>query len=144
MRLLTRILAVVAACAVFPAANAACTAATIKGSYAAGISGSYSSTYPIAGVGHVYFNGVNGVAISSYKEGEFGDVRTFTGSGTYQLDPYCRGTAAVTLKQNGVTVGTLSFAFTVSGTAASPQIQALISNPASDFTGGAFLSKINL
>lgn len=144
MRLLPRLLTVVAAFAVFPAAHAACTAATIKGNFAAGVSGSYSSTYPVVGVGHVYFNGVNAVSISSYKEGEYGDVYTYTGYGSYQVDQYCRGTATIGLKQNGVAVGTLSLAFTVSGTPASPQIQALVSNPATDFTGGAFLNKINL
>jgi hypothetical protein len=144
MRLLPRFLAIAAAFAIFPSAHAACTAATIKGSFAAGVGGSYSSTYPIAGVGHVYFNGVSGVAVSSYKEGEYGDMYPMTGSGTYQIDQYCRGTAVITLKQNGAAVGTMYLDFTVSGNATSPMISALISNPNTDFTGSAVLTKINL
>jgi hypothetical protein len=92
---------------------------------------------------HVYFNGVNAVSVT-YKEGQNGSVRAYTGSGSYQLDQYCRGTATVGIKENGVPVGTLSLSFMVSGTPTSPQIHALVTNPASGYTGGAFLNKINL
>ncbi|MUV14549.1 hypothetical protein [Noviluteimonas gilva] len=144
MHLLPRVLAVVAACAIFPAAHAACTAATIKGYFAASGGGSYFSTYAAFGVAHVYFNGVNAVSISNYKEGQDGSVRVFTGYGSYQVDQYCRGTASIALKENGVAAGTISLSFVASGTPTSPQLQALISNPATGFTGGAVLNKINL
>ena len=144
MRLLPRVLAVVAACAFFPAAHAACTAATLKGYYAASGGGSYFSTYAAFGVAHVYFNGANAVSISSYKEGQEGSVRVFTGYGSYQVDQYCRGTASIALKENGVAAGTISLSFVVSGTPTYPQITALVSNPVSGYSGGAFLNKINL
>lgn len=144
MRLLPRLLAVVAACAFFPAAHAACTAASIKGSYAAGVSGTYSYSYPTAGVAHVTFDGIKTVSVSSYKEGELGTVQAYTGTGTYTLDAFCRGSAVITLKQNGVAVGTMSLALVVSGTPTNPQIDALVSSPATQFTGGAHLSKIAL
>ena len=143
MRLLPRVLALVAACAIFPAAHAACTAATIKGYFAAGGSGSYSSTYPAFQMAHVYFNGVNGVQVV-YKEGEFGTVYSYTGAGTYQIDQYCRGTASITLTANGVVTDVISLSFMVSGSPTAPQITALVSNPATEYTGGAFLNKINL
>ena len=144
MRLLPRLLAVFAACAVFPAAHAACSAATIKGYYSAMGSGAYSSTYLTVGVAHVYFNGANAVSVSSYKEGEDGGVHTFTGYGSYTLDSLCRGSASIALKENGVAAGSISLSFVVSGTPASPQIQALVSNATTGFTGAAVMNKINL
>ena len=143
MRLFPRVLAVVAACAIFPAAHAACTAASIKGYYGAVGSGTYYSSDPALALAHVFFNGVNGLSVA-YKEGQDGYVDAYTGSGTYQLDSYCRGTASVALTQNGVAAGTISLQFMVSGTAASPVVHALVSNPATAFTGIAVLNKINL
>jgi len=143
MRLFPRVLAVVAACAFFPAAHAACTAATIKGYYGAGGSGTYVSTYPVFQNAHVYFNGVNGVSVV-YKEGQDGYVYVYTGSGTYQIDQYCRGSASITLKENGVVTDVISLQFMVTGTPTSPQIAALVSNPATGYTGNAYLNKINL
>lgn len=144
MRLLPSLFAVVAATAFFPAAHAACTAATIKGSYSVSIGGSYSGYTPISGVGHATFDGSKIVTLSTYREGMTGTITSYTGTGTYTLDAYCRGWASVTLKQNGVAVGTLSMPFTVAGTPAMPNITGVVSNSATEFTGSAFLAKIGL
>jgi hypothetical protein len=144
MRLLPRLFAVVAACGIFPAAHAACTAATIKGAYSVTISGWYSGYAPMSGVGHATLDGIKTVTLSTYRESMSGTIVSYTGTGTYTLDAYCRGWATITLKQNGVAAGTLSMPFTVAGTPALPSITGVVSNSANEFSGNATLNKIGI
>jgi len=146
MRLMPRLFAVIAACAFFPAAHAACTPASIAGWFAAGSAGAfYGNPDLIVGVGRVGFNGVNGVSITDWRQGQEGTVSTFTGSGTYTIDAWCRGTATVALKQqNGASAGTMTMSFVVSGTPTSPRITGLVSHQVNAFTATVQLDKIGL
>lgn len=145
MRLFPRLLAVVAACAVFPAAHAACTPASIAGWFAAGGAGAYyADPNPVVGVARIGFNGVNGVTVTNYYQGQVGGVTALTGSGTYTLDSWCRGTATIALKKGTTPAGTITLQFVVSGTPTFPQITGLVSNPYDGFTGSVVLNKISL
>ena len=144
MRLLSRLLAVIATCAFFPAAHAGCTPASIAGWFAAGSTGAfYANPDVVVGVGHFGFDGVNRVSLTNWRQGQEGVVSTFTGVGTYTIDAYCRGTATFALKQqSGASAGTMTMSFVVSGTPASPRITGLVSHQVNQFTASVQLEKI--
>jgi len=145
MRLLPRLFAVIAACSFFPAAHAACNPASIAGWFAAGGAGAYYGDPDlVVGVARIGFNGVNAVTVTNYTQGQVGGVTNFTGTGTYTLDAWCRGTATIALKQGATAAGTIYLTFVVAGTPASPVVSGLVSNPAAGFTGTLHLEKIGL
>ncbi|UHQ19523.1 hypothetical protein LVB87_15250 [Lysobacter sp. KIS68-7] len=145
MRLLPSVFAAIAACSFFPAAHAACTPASIAGWFAGGGAGAYyADPDPVVGVVRIGFDGVNGVSVQNYREGQTGAVTTFTGTGTYSLDSWCRGSATISLKQGTVAAGTVTVSFVVAGTQANPLITGIVSNPAAGSTGALYLAKIGL
>lgn len=105
----------------------------------------YNENIPMVGVSHVGFDGVNGIKVSRYTSSYAGQVYTYTGTGTYTIDAWCRGTGKITTYQNGVAGATTSFSFVVSGTPTNPEISAItwVGAPAS-FTGTATFKKIGL
>ncbi len=96
------------------------------------------------GLAHVGFDGVRAITISRIHVVEAVTYTQYTGTGTYTLDQWCRGTGTITLKYNGVVTGTSSFSFVVSGTPTSPEITAIITSGPPEFTGMAYFRKIGL
>jgi hypothetical protein len=137
--------AAILAFSAFSPVYAACSAASIKGNFAVGGFGEfYDSRVGTFGIGLIIFDGVNRITVVTDREGYGGAVGSYTGTGTYVVDYLCRGSAAVTLRHNGVVVGYESLVFVASGTAASPEITALISNAAARSSGVAHFKKIGL
>lgn len=145
MRFATGLFAAVLASSAFSPAYAACSAASIKGNFAVGGIGEYYDTgVATFGIGLISFDGVNRISVVTDKEGYGGTVASFTGTGTYVVDSLCRGSATITMSRNGAVVGTESLLFVASGTAVSPEIAALISNPAGRSSGLVQFHKISL
>jgi hypothetical protein len=122
---------------------AACTAATIEGKWSITYADFNSevgySTYGIARVTFVASN--KSVALIGGRESSFGVVNSGTGSGSYTISSACQGVITLTF---GVGSPTVKFDYIVSGTADSPRINFILSEPTNQISGQGFMQKIEL
>jgi hypothetical protein len=109
-----------------PAAQAACTTASLKGKFVGtAVSPETDAFYAAHSIISVYFNGAGGVTVGKLVEvGEYGGG-TASGSGSYIVYSNCTGRAEINLKQNGVIVGQSTIDFTLGNTKALPQMHAV-------------------
>jgi hypothetical protein len=122
---------------------AACTYATVQGKWAVTYADFNSdvgfSTY---GIGRVTFESANkSVSLIGGRESAFGVVSSGTGSGSYTINSACQGVINLTF---GVGSPTVRFDFVVAGTAASPNISFIITEPTNLLSGQGFMQKIEL
>mgnify|MGYP003549727303 CR=1 FL=1 len=122
---------------------AACTYATVQGkwsvTYADFDSNIGYSTYGIARA--TFEPATRKVSLLGGKESAFGQVASGTGSGSYTINSACQGVITLTFGVGGPAV---RFDFVVSGTADSPRINFIISEPTNALSGQGFMQKIEL
>jgi hypothetical protein len=93
-------------------AQAACNAATVKGTFGFGVTEEdYDMKIPGFLIGRIAFDGVNKLTLSNGKVSDYGQASSFTGSGTYTLSSGCVGTSNVTTNDGS----RMRFDFVVTG-----------------------------